>query len=116
MEKTVFIPEGYFMFFACGHIAQRKVKVANFERLKALLSQEIKDSFLGKVVFTQNEISSKFFYIENGEITAYPNFDYEKLFYQYKDEMIKNIESTFKTSYYHAEGILNQAKQKWKRK
>ena len=55
-------------------------------------------------------------YIENGEITAYPNFDYEKLFYQYKDEMIKNIESTFKTSYYHAEGILDQAKQKWKRK
>ena len=116
MGKTVFIPEGYLMFFAAGHQAQRKVRLSNFNRLKAIISQAIKDSFMGKVTFTENKMIGQYFYIENCEIIAYPNSEYEKLFYQYKDEIIKNIESTYKVSYFHAAGVLEDAKKKWTNK
>ena len=116
MGKTVFIPEGHLMFFASGHQAQRKVKMYNFNRLKAIVSQAIKDSFMGKVVFTENKMIGQYFYIENDEINAYPNVEYEKLFYLYKEEMIKSIESTYEVNYFHAAGVLEGAKQKWKNK
>ena len=116
MGKTIFIPEGYLMFFAAGHQAQRKVKLSNFNRLKAIISKAIKDSFLGKVVFTENKMIGQYFYIENDEIITYPNSEYEKLFYQYKNEMIKNIESTYGVNYFYAAGVLEDAKQKWKKR
>ena len=115
MGKTAFIPEGYLMFFAAGHQAQRKVRLSNFNRLKAIISQAIKDSFMGKVVFTENKMIGQYFYIENGEIIAYPNSEYEKLFYQYKNEIIENIESAYEVNYFYAAGVLDDAKQKWKR-
>ena len=115
MGKTIFIPEGYLMFFAAGHQAQRKVKKLQFYRLEEIFSETIRDS--AKVVFIKGDASENYFYVENNEIIAYPNSEYEKLFYKYKDEIIKIIESAYGEYHYeHAAGVVDEVKQEWKRR
>ena len=118
MERKIYIPEVWVIFWAAGHTAQRNVKLFQLKQLERLLENTVKSEFRSDIIFTyeQNADAVKFFFkTENDVIIPIQNTGYEEMFYQYKDNIINSIATTVRIDYFNAAGIVDLAKLKWKK-
>ena len=119
MERIIYIPEVWVIFWAAGHVAQRNVKFFQLKQLEKLLEFAVKNEFRYKIIFTPYEYvdNVKFFFkIENSAFIPIRNTGYEEVFDQYKDKIINSIATTVEIDKFYAAGIVNYAKLQWKEK
>ena len=118
MERKIYIPEVWVIFWAAGHVAQRNVRFFQLKQLEKLLENTVKNEFRYKIIFTPYERvdNVKFFFkTENSVFIPIRNTCYEDLFYQYKDKIIKTIATTVGIDYFNAAGIVEYVKLQWKK-
>ena len=118
MERKIYIPEICVIFWACGHIGQRKVKFSQLKQLKGLLARVLmnENHYHYHIIYTYDGIlnAEKYFSIENGVITSRHNDDYNEKFKQYKEKIIELIKEALGIEFLQSAEIIESTKITWK--
>ena len=120
MERKIYIPEIWVIFWACGQYGQRKVKFSQLKQLKGLLESAVTNDYHYHyhIIYTYDMISNaeKYFYIDNSVIISRNNADYNEKFKQYKEKIIESIKETLEIDFLQAAEIVESTKMNWKKK
>ena len=118
MERIIYIPEVWVIFWAAGHVAQRNVRFSQLKQLEKLLEYAVKNEFRYNITFASYECidNVKFYFkTENNVFIPIRNTGYEEIFSQYKKNIINRIAETVGINEFYAAGIVEYVKLQWKK-